>query len=493
MEKKKDFYTLLGLRRNAAPDEIRQAYFDAARRLHPDKNIAPGETELFLDVQEAYEVLSNVKKRARYDASLPPEEAPRILLEQKITFSRQGLMHLEEPQIIYTILEFAAPSGVEKRSEPPLNLCLVLDRSTSMQGNNMDVVKDTAIRIMHKLKPQDVFSVVAFSDRAETLIPAMHVTELGKQEARIQMLQPSGGTEIFSGLNQGYNEILRNNSRSQVNHIILLTDGRTYGDETNCINLAKDASAQGIGISGLGIGSEWNDNFLDQLASITGGSSMYVPRPQDIQHALLDKFTQLGKGYTEETRLEFHMEEGVELRYAFRLQPEAGLLPFESPMMMGPIIWDSSLKILMEFLVQPDALGQNAVTVLNGKIFVQLTNQSPPEPPIPIRLVRPVLDGTNLDPPPLEIVDALSRLKFYRLQEQARLEATAGEYEQAAEHLTRLATHLLAQGERGLAKTALMEAENLQREKSFSQQGGKEIKYGTRALLLKSGRIADKE
>jgi len=46
---------------------------------------------------------------------------------------------------------------------------------------------------------------------------------------------------------------------------------------------------------------------------------------------------------------------------------------------------------------------------------------------------------------------------------------------------------LLAQGERGLARTALMEAENIQRKKSFSQQGGKEIKYGTRALLT-SGR-----
>jgi hypothetical protein len=144
----------------------------------------------------------------------------------------------------------------------------------------------------------------------------------------------------------------------------------------------------------------------------------------------------------------------------------------------------------MEFLIQPEALQQSAVTLLNGKMFVLLSDQSPPEEPIPIRLVRPVLEGTNLDPPPLEIVDALSRLNCYRLQEQARLEATAGDYEQAAEHLTRLATHLLAQGERGLAKTALMEAENLQREKSFSQQGGKEIKYGTRALL-KSGRIAE--
>ena len=486
---KPDYYSLFGLRRNASPEEIRQAYFEAARHLHPDKNIAPGETELFLGVTEAYEVLSNLKKRMKYDASLPPEIAPKVMLEKKILFSRQGLMRLNEPQLIYIIMEFSVPSDMEKRPEPPLNLCLVLDRSTSMRGSNMDVVKATAIRIMHKLKPQDTFSVVAFSDRAETLIPATHITDLSKQEARIQMLQPSGGTEIFSGLEQGYKEIIHNISRSQVNHIILLTDGRTYGDESNCISLAKNAAARGIGISGLGIGSEWNDIFLDKLATLTGGSSMYVPRPQDIQHALLDKFNQLGKAYAEEIRLEFNAIEGVELRYAFRLQPDAGLLSLESPMMMGPIIWDGSLKILMEFLIQPQALQQTAVTVLNGKVFVLLLDQSPAEEPIPIRLVRPVLDGTNLDTPPVEIFDALSRLKFYRLQEQARLEATAGNFQQAAEHLTRLATHLLAQGEPGLAKTALREAENLQREKSFSQQGGKEIKYGTRALL-KSGRIS---
>ncbi len=73
----------------------------------------------------------------------------------------------------------------------------------------MDVVKATAIQIMHKLKPQDFFSVVAFSDRAETLIPAIQSTEMSRQEARIQMLQASGGTEIFSGLELGYNEILQ--------------------------------------------------------------------------------------------------------------------------------------------------------------------------------------------------------------------------------------------------------------------------------------------
>ena len=50
---------------------------------------------------------------------------------------------------------------------------------------------------------------------------------------------------------------------------------------------------------------------------------------------------------------------------------------------------------------------------------------------------------------------------------------------------------LLAQGERGLARTALLEAEHIQQDKSFSQQGRKEIKYGTRALLTSGRSLED--
>jgi Ca-activated chloride channel family protein len=482
-----DFYELLGLSRNASADEIRQAYFEYARRFHPDKNTAPGDTEFFLDIQEAYEVLSNPKKRSKYDSTLPPEKPADVPLDLRVLFSRHGLIRFVEPQLIYVFMELSQPANLRVPPAPSLNLCLVLDRSTSMQGANMDVVKATAIQIMRKMKPQDIFSVVAFSDRAEEIIPASRNADLGKQEARIHMLQPSGGTEIFSGLEMGYNEIIRNVNHAQVNHIILLTDGRTYGDEDKCMNLAHRASEQGVGISGLGIGSEWNDNFLDELASSTGGSSMYVSRPQDIQKTLLEKFAQLGCAYAEETRIDFKIPEGVELRYAFRIQPEAGVLSYESPMILGPVARQNGLRVLMEFVVQPQNVQENSVTLFEGKISVKLMNELSPARPIPLRFFRPVEEEASADIPSTEILEALARLKLYRLQEQARLEVTAGEYDQASEHLHRLATHLLSQGERTLARTALLEAEHIQKNKSFSQQGRKEIKYGTRALLT-SGR-----
>ena len=71
-----DYYSVLGVLRDASQEEIKHAYYEAAQRLHPDKNQTAGETELFLEVQRAYEVLANPKRRAQYDATLPKEETP---------------------------------------------------------------------------------------------------------------------------------------------------------------------------------------------------------------------------------------------------------------------------------------------------------------------------------------------------------------------------------------------------------------------------------
>jgi Ca-activated chloride channel family protein len=491
MPKNQDYYDLFGLPRNASQEDIRKAYFEAARRLHPDRNTAPGETEFFLDVQEAYEVLSNPKKRAGYDATLPPEKSTTHLFRQKILFSRKSLIDIPEAQLIYVLLEYAPNIESDAPPAPPLNLCLILDRSTSMQGQNMDMVKATAIQVMRRMRSQDTFSLVVFSDRPETIIPASRSLDFTKLEARIQMLQPSGATEIFPALESGFTEVSRNLDRAQVNHIILITDGRTYGDEEKCLELAKRASEQGVGISGLGIGHEWNDAFLDQMASSTGGSSMYVASPQDIQRVLMEKFNRLGKAYAEETRLEFSAREGVEVRYAFRLQPEAGLLPIVSPIPFGPIVRDGNLKILMELAVKLKSAKAESVILIEGKLFATVHNRPSPVKPITLNLVRPITKEAAPAPPPAQIMDALSKLTLYRLQEQARLEVTAGEYNRASEHLQQLATHLLAQGERGLARTVLLEAERIHQQKGISEEGNKEIKYGTRALLM-AGEEKDK-
>lgn len=62
-----DYYEVLGVNRSASQQDIQRAYRKLARRYHPDINKDPGAEDRFKQINEAYEVLSDEKKRARYD------------------------------------------------------------------------------------------------------------------------------------------------------------------------------------------------------------------------------------------------------------------------------------------------------------------------------------------------------------------------------------------------------------------------------------------
>jgi molecular chaperone DnaJ len=60
----KDYYKILGVNRDASPEEIKKAYYELAHKHHPDKG---GEEKKFKEINEAYQVLSNKEKRGQYD------------------------------------------------------------------------------------------------------------------------------------------------------------------------------------------------------------------------------------------------------------------------------------------------------------------------------------------------------------------------------------------------------------------------------------------
>jgi len=487
MSHAQDYYTVLGVIRDATQEEIKRAYVEAAQLLHPDKNQSPGETEIFLEVQQAYEVLSNPKRRKAYDASLPKEDQTSRPILHEISYSRGQLVRLKESQLVYALLDVRVRPSDETVTAPPLNLCLLLDRSTSMKDAKMDLLKAAAIHILRDLRAEDVFSLVTFSDRAEVVIPASYQRERFKLESQIRAIQASGATEIYKGLECALAEVRRGLTGRRVNHVIMLTDGHTYGDEQACLDLAARAGEEGIGISILGIGTDWNDNFVDQLASRTGNTSRYIARPADIQKFLVEKFHELTRVAAEEVTLEFGPIAGVELNYAFRLQPETGPVAFGAPMQLGPILRDTHLSVLFEFMVTPSALGMNTLRLLSGNLKVSMAARPSPAPPIRVWFEREVTTGPDPAPPPTAILGALSRLTLYRMQEKARNDLKAGEFERATRGMKNLAAHLLSQGFQDLAKTVLLEAENIQRTHSLSRNGEKEIKYATRALIIERG------
>ena len=69
---KRDYYEVLGVGKDASENDIKLAYRKLARKFHPDVNKTdPKAKEKFIEVQEAYEVLSDPEKRQNYDLGIP--------------------------------------------------------------------------------------------------------------------------------------------------------------------------------------------------------------------------------------------------------------------------------------------------------------------------------------------------------------------------------------------------------------------------------------
>jgi Ca-activated chloride channel family protein len=494
LPKKPNFYALLGLFRSAKPDEIRRAYLKSAKKLHPDKNQAAGETELFLDVQQAYQILSDPQRRAAYDATLPVEASeagPKSPLECKIEISRPNIPSGNDKQLIYALLRLSTGADYKQtQAVPPLNVCLALDCSTSMQGPKMEMAQASAVQVLRRLKPDDIFSLVSFGDKAEVAIPAARQIDVHRAEIRVRALTTGGGTEMYTGLKAALDEVRLYNNPGAVNHVILLTDGRTYGDEEKCYAEAKVAADEGIGISGMGLGSGWNDVFLDHLADLTGGGTMFVREPHDIERFLSEKFNNLSRAFAQNVEFYAEVAEGAQVNYVFRIQPDAGQLSFQEVTRLGPVLLDEPLAVLFELRLDGERQNGQSFELLKGHIEASIASILAPVPIIPVRIDVTVDDSAEPVGPPQAIVQALSKLTLYRIQEKARLAVEAGDYEKATQHLQRLATHLLSQGEKSLARTILLEAQHIEQQKSFTDGGEKHIKYATRSLLMPGERIS---
>ncbi|MCJ7511469.1 MAG: VWA domain-containing protein [Anaerolineales bacterium] len=485
MASEKDHYSLLGVPRNATLEEIRRAYREAALRLHPDRRDTHGQTQLFVETNQAYELLSDPERRAPYDKQLA--EADRKLAESAsfratIQQSRKSLLQMDEPQVHYVLLD-VGPTEDLPALRPPINLGIVIDQSTSMRGPRLDQVRSATLAILKELRPEDSATIVSFSDRAQVVITPDQARDTAVARARLSLLQAGGGTEIGQGLEAGLAEVQKNFAREGVNHLILLTDGRTYGDEDLCLSLADQASRQGIGINGVGIGADWSDRLLDDMATRTGGSVMFLDSPKAITGLLHDIFERLGSVVASRVRLEGAVAQQVDLRAGFKLLPEPMPMGDSLPMTLGHLPKNNRIRLLLEFVVHP--IGEVTQLVLayltiSGDVLGRGAEASV----LPVQITSAVSRQPDPDPPPLDITAALNQIALYRMQDRARHEAELGQTTRAARRLENLATHLLAAGERDLAKAALGEAERLNHTRRLSLEGEKVLKYGTRALLL---------
>lgn len=484
MDVSRNLYAILGIPPEATQEDIRNAYRIAVRRFHPDANPNEGADLLFRDIATAYEVLGNEIQRAEYDVARARVKDDPSYFSLRATPSKRVLASLEEPQVVYLLLEIIPMRGAQQaRQHTRLNLVLVLDRSTSMRGDRLDKVKIAANQIIDQLSQDDILSLVTFSDRAEVLIPAATVRDKLELRSQVSMMRAEGGTEIFYGLSTGLEQCVIHLGPKIVNHIILLTDGRTFGDEEQCLNLADQAAELGIGISAMGIGEEWNDEFLDALSSRTGGNSAYINSPSAVVRFLNDRVRSLGQSYAERLQLTIAPDADVVLESVFKLSPNPQPVSFEpQPVPIGALEHNRPMSVLAQ-LQLPSSRREGFRTLARLDVTGDVLAVHRPGYKVLSDIAVEISDDPPPEEPPLAILDALGKLTLYRMQQKAEAAIAAGNIAEATRRLENLATRLLSAGQNELAQRAISEARRVASTNMLSEEGRKELKFGTRMLL----------
>lgn len=485
-----DPYITLGVDRDASTEDIKAAYRRVARRLHPDVNQSnPGAAVQFQDVTVAYELLLDPDRRRAYDSQAYKRQSGNdsYTFSLRVIPSKRVVVPMPEAQVIYLLAEILPDPRArdqEQKRETRLNLTLVLDHSNSMNGTRLDKVKVAAHQIIDQLSDGDILSVVTFNDRAEVIIPATPVDNKNALKAKISMMIASGGTEIFKGLSAGVDQNRRYLGPRLVNHVVLLTDGNTFGDQNSCLELARKAAEQGMSISAMGLGQEWNDEFLDQLASATGGTSSYINSASAVVKFLNNHVRNLSNAFAERVRISIAPDPDVKLESAFKLSPHPQPLTIDDGyIQLGSLQATRNISLLMQFQLpanMPQGFRSVARLVAIGDILANQNQQFQGMSDISLE----VNETPPPEDPPVAILDALGKLTLYRMQERAQEALASGDVKEATRRLENLATRLLAMGEEDLAHQARAEARRVAHTSNLSDAGRKTLKYQTRFLLL---------
>jgi len=454
-------------------------------------------------------------------------------LTLQINPNRPALGTLRERQLCYLLLTISAHGSGAGR---PVNWALVADASRSMRipivdeaqfrallrenaaqetlvdgvpvwqlsgpvppevraasSSALDYVARALHSVVERLDGNDRFALIACAEEALLLnrsASGADRAELAHGISRLKSLNLGEQTDLAQGIELALHELRRgrgsaNPAKRQdaAERLLLLTDGFTQRAEA-CLHLASAAAAEGIAISTVGLGGEFQEDLLTGLADRSAGRAVFLRKPDDIPQAIAAELGAARAVAARAATLSIAAAGGVTLRRITRIPPALTALepgnsyvsqdgaPRDSAeIRLGDIEANISLVLLLELLAPPHSAGLASLA--------RLTLASEGAADAEAELVASYGDMVAAAP---EVLDAAARANAARLQQRGLEAAARGERLIAAQLLRAAATRLDDLGERALAEIARGQAAALEHGSPTNPLATKELTYATRRL-----------
>ncbi|MEU5878835.1 von Willebrand factor type A domain-containing protein [Spirillospora sp. NPDC047279] len=160
------------------------------------------------------------------------------------------------------------------------NLTFVVDTSGSMdEPGRLDLVKSSLHALVDQLRPSDSVAIVAYSSDAEVVREMTPASDRRSLHRAIDSLETGDSTNIEAGMTAGYKEARRAFRSAATNRVILASDGLANTGSTSSeviLRQVKQEANAGVSLLCVGVGSDYGDKLMEQLADNGNGRAVYV-------------------------------------------------------------------------------------------------------------------------------------------------------------------------------------------------------------------------
>ena len=410
--------------------------------------------------------------------------AGEIQLRQ--TLARPFLPATQSPQVAYVLIE-VVPTAVTANVQMPVNVAFVLDHSGSMRGNKLRAMKEAAALALDRLSDDDTVAIVIFSHEAVVLVPSQPAAGRESIKRLIKGIRDEGGTKIGRAMAAGLGELTRG-LHGAAPRLVLLTDGETDKDERECLAMADQAGQAGIPVSAFGIGNEWNDRLLTEIANRSRGEVEHLRKPEQIEDNFQAVVQQTQGAIFQNTSATVRLVAGVQARAAWQVVPlikNLGYKPLDERAVIIPLEQlerDNRRVLLLELMVEPKPAGQYRIGQVEVNYDIPQLGISGEKEKTDLILQITTDQSLTRQVNP-QVMNIVEKVSAFKLQTRALDDIEAGNVTGATQKLQSAVTRLLNTGETELAQTVQQEVQNLEQQGQLSSEGQKTIRFGSRKTV----------
>ena len=190
------------------------------------------------------------------------------------------LVALESTEKVTMMLDMTAPITDAAKSRPGQAVEVVLDRSGSMSGAVFESAKESILKLIDRLAPQDSFGLIAFDDHALIVAPMRTMADHDMPALRkaVREMQTGGSTDISAGYTMGLRELTRVATDAGAT-LLLISDGHANAGEQDPAVLAQIATthaANKVTTSTIGLGTGYDEKILEAMAQGGNGAHRFA-------------------------------------------------------------------------------------------------------------------------------------------------------------------------------------------------------------------------